>query len=101
MVDAITPNEVGEAKENAFGAQVMEVWNAIIASKFTNGRAVVRQNEVIDALQVATGKSRNDIFDKGWLNIEEVYRSKGWSVHYDKPAYYETHEPKFTFTPKG
>jgi len=49
-------------------------------------------------LMAATGKTRDEVFDKGWLNIEPMYRAAGWKVVYDKPAYNESYEPTFTFT---
>ena len=48
-------------------------------------------------LMVEKGLNRNEIFNKGWLNIEEVYRSAGWKVNYDKPAYNESYDAYFTF----
>lgn len=41
---------------------------------------------------------RDMIFDKGWLNIEPIFRNAGWKVTYFKPAYYEPDPPTFTFS---
>ena len=41
---------------------------------------------------------RQELFDKGWLDIEPLYRRAGWKVEYDKPAYYEDYQPNFTFS---
>ena len=38
-----------------------------------------------------------DVLDKDYLNIEEVFRAVGWVVIYDKPAYNESYEPTFEF----
>jgi hypothetical protein len=30
---------------------------------------------------------RQKIYKLGWLNVEELYRERGWDVTYDEPAY--------------
>jgi hypothetical protein len=45
--------------------------------------------------------TRKDIFDKGWLDIEDIYRAADWVVAYDKPGFNETHfEANYTFSKK-
>jgi len=46
---------------------------------------------------VKKGLNRAEIFDKGWLNVEEVYRAAGWAVEYDKPGFNESYSATFTF----
>ena len=99
-VGPISPNEVcSQAKAN-FPSAVFEVFNDLIAANWNGISATIRQDEVVKRL-VAKGLERNEIFDKGWLNVEEAYRSKGWRVEYDKPGYNETYEATFTFRRKG
>lgn len=43
---------------------------------------------------------RGDVFERGYLDIEETYRKAGWSVVYDKPGYNETYDAFYTFTRK-
>lgn len=101
MTKPITPDQVSETKAKCFPPAVFEAFNEMIASKFTGGRAVVYQEDVL-ALILKKDKSLNNavIFSNGWLNIEEVYRDAGWSVVYDKPAYFENYRASFTFSRK-
>ena len=47
---------------------------------------------------VAKALKRKEIYDKNWLDVEDVYESAGWKVEYDKPGYNENYEPTFTFS---
>jgi hypothetical protein len=40
------------------------------------------------------------VFDKGWLDVESIFRAEGWKVKYDKPAYCETYKAFFVFSRK-
>ena len=102
MIEPITPDEIGAAKANTFPDFVIESVNALIAANYTNGRANFTQKAVIsEMLERAGGKlKRTEIFEKGYLNFEEIYRDRGWKVEYDKPAYYETYDANFTFRKK-
>jgi hypothetical protein len=46
----------------------------------------------------AKGLNRNEIFKKGWLDVEEIYGKAGWKVEYDKPGYNEDYAAHFIFT---
>lgn len=43
-------------------------------------------------------ESDRSIYKKGWLNVEEAYREKGWDVTYDKSGYNETYRALFVFS---
>jgi hypothetical protein len=97
MSKPIRPDEVGEAKGTHIPAAVFDAFNAEIATQFAHGSAIVAQNAVIDRL-VRGGMTRGELFDRGWLNIEEAYRSVGWTVSYEKPGFNETGAATFKFT---
>jgi hypothetical protein len=77
---------------------VFDAFNTEIAKHFAGGSATVRQETVVMRL-VEGGMQRREIYDAGWLNVEEAYRDAGWKVTYDKPGYNETGEARFTFEP--
>jgi len=100
MVKAISPQDVAVQKAEAMPDAVLEVWNNLIAMRYSgSGRVYVHQCDAIAALMPLTpnGNSRQHIFDNGWLDIEPIFRAAGWYVNYDKPGYNETYEPIFTF----
>lgn len=98
-VRPIKPGEVVSKKKEGFPDAVFEAFNELLAEKYDGDSAWFEQKEVV-ARMVKKGLKRNAIFDKGWLDIEEVYESAGWKVSYDKPGYNESYEENFTFEKK-
>ena len=95
-VGPIKPNDVSEGKEKTFPDAVFESFNELIIQKIVGSSVTILQEDVVD-LMIEKGLSREEIYEKGWLNIEEVYRSVGWKVFYDRPAYNESYPPSFQF----
>ena len=93
-VRPIKPGEVVSKKKEGFPDAVLEAFNELLAEKYDGDSAWFEQKEVV-ARMVKKGLKRNAIFDKGWLDIEEVYESAGWKVSYD-----ESYEENFTFEKK-
>lgn len=98
-VKPITPSEVAGQKRESFPDEVFEAFNEIIAANCVNGRSNFTQDAVVK-LMVSKGLKSAEIFDKHWLDVEEVYREAGWKVEYDKPGYNEDYSSNFTFTAK-
>lgn len=99
MSKPITPGEVGEEKQLHIPDAVFDAFNAEIALRYVSGQATVKQNAVVERL-VAGGMTRSEIFDNGWLNVEDAYRSAGWDVEYDKPGWDENYDAFFVFKRK-
>lgn len=98
-VTALSPDEVLEARKTAIPDDVFEVFNELIAQKFNGSYAYVGQESVIAALK-KRGHTRDTVFEKHWLDVEDIYREKGWKVFYDKPGYCESYEATFKFSKK-
>ena len=98
-IAALGPNEVLEVRKASMPDAVLELFNELIMQKFNGSEAVVYQKTVVSKLE-ARGYSRNDIYNKGWLDVEDIYREKGWKVYYDKPAYCESYDAYFKFSVK-
>lgn len=92
----IKPEEIILKKQKNFPDEVITSFNELIAQKWNGKWATISQEEVM-VLMVEKGLERNEIFDKGWLDIEDIYRSAGWNVEYDKPGYNESYPATFTF----
>lgn len=109
-IKPITPDEVGAYKAQIFPDYVFQAFNDCIAEKAVNGRAKVKQDDVIARMMqlgLPNGNDANDrtnfraqIFARGYLNVEDAYRAVGWKVTYDKPAYNETYDASFEFKRK-
>lgn len=102
-VKPLSPKEAFE-KYDHMPDKVIETWNKLILKNRSGRTSIVKQNDAVEALRGAMSDehqdliSRQEVFDEGWLEIEEVFRAAGWKVEYDKPAYCETYEATFTFT---
>ena len=98
-VRPIKPEDIVAAKKKTFPNEVLSSFNELIAKNWDGHSATIKQNEVV-ALMVEKGLRREQIFDNGWLDVEDAYRAAGWKVEYDKPGYCETYPATFTFTRK-
>ena|SRR5258706_447572 len=100
-IKPITPKEVKDYRKS-IPDFVINIFNNLILTNFKDS-AVITQDEVINYIMAApefSGFTRNDIFDKGWLDIESHFRDAGWEVKYDKPGYNEIYAARFYFKPK-
>lgn len=95
-VRPITPEEVVNNKSKVFPAAVFEAFNDMITQKFSGNQATFKQKDVV-ALMKEKGLEQRQIFDQGFLDVEDVYRKAGWTVEYDKPGYNESYPATFTF----
>lgn len=84
-VEPITPREVADLKLSTLPEKVVDCWNKMIAEKYSSGSAIVRQDDIVLALCRVMRCKRERVFKSGWLDIEAMYRSRGWRVRYDKP----------------
>ena len=78
--------------------EVFEVFNDLILKNWNGKQAKVCQKEVAVLVAVKLNITRDIVFDKNFLDIENNYRNAGWTVKYDKPAYDENYEAYFLFT---
>lgn len=86
---------------------VIEIVNALIVKNFARSvqAARIMQAEVINAILncpegLARELTRHQLFAEKMLDFEEVFRSHGWRVSYDRPAYNENYEASFKFSVK-
>jgi hypothetical protein len=95
MTKPITPDEAESGKH--IPDEVFEAFNELIAE---GDGDVLQKDVVLRILAKIPDTTREQIFKKGWLNVEPAYRKAGWKVTYDKPGYCETYEANFTFRRK-
>lgn len=100
----ITPAEAMAIRQSSIPDFVFEVVNDLIVKHLdSTGTAVVPQTEITDGIRqhaqyLAYDEPRPDIYVRGWVDVEDHYREIGWTVVYDRPAYYESYSPTFTFS---
>lgn len=93
----LRPDQLLAEKVEIIPDEVFTVFNGLIAENARRGEATVKQFDAVGRL-VEMGFDRREIYDKKWLDIEDIYRAVGWTVVYDRPGYNETYEPFFVFT---
>lgn len=100
MRGPISPDNLGDYQIDAFPDYVFEAFNSLIAANWAGNSATVYQDDVIKLILDTSGIERKEVFSKGYLNVEEAYRSQGWKVVYDKPTYCENYRAYFKFSKK-
>ena len=94
----LRPDEVAEQQIKQFPDEVVQAFNELIALNTINGSGRVLEKDVIARME-AKGLKRKDIYEKGWLNVREIFKKAGWTVVHDRPVYYggDNYEPFFSF----
>jgi len=94
----VSPTEAAELQTVQIPDEVFDVFNGLIAQNLNRGHSRVLQKDVVEQLE-ARGLDRSKIFDQHWLDVEDSYRTAGWTVSYDRPVYYagESFDAYFDF----
>lgn len=90
-MDAITPAKALELHENReFPDFVIEAFNELIQGVPFRPVIRIEQEDVIMRMMSLNPEiTRQEIFDKHYLDVENYYKRAGWKVQYFKPAYFE------------
>lgn len=98
---ALSPTKIAKKHLASIPEVVFEAVNELLAKKGAGGSVTIGQDELLNLLaKKAPEIKRGTYFDNGWLDFEAKYRAQGWKVEYDKPAYCETYEASWSFTPR-
>jgi hypothetical protein len=118
QVKPITPQEASLKLE--LPAAVIRAFNRLISERFTVNGCRITQTDAMTAVLEELKKDgvtktnprpldsddlkvplcAQDVVNRGWLDVEPVYRNAGWHVEYDKPGYNEDYEAFFIFKKK-
>lgn len=101
-VKPITPEEIQDRQviNKRFPAFVIGAFNDLLAERFDGREVTITFKEAEAAIRkVLPPKTK---YESWWLNVEGLFRSAGWNVVVDNPAWNETYEGyyKFTLRPK-
>jgi hypothetical protein len=99
MTKPILPDEIPEEKKKQLPPEIIEAFNFLIAQNYNSDSrcANVSQPDVIDEIHKRLQIERQEIFNRKYLDVEDIYRKEGWLVSYDKPVYYESYNAYFLF----
>lgn len=94
-VNPIRPEEV--AANRKLPDVVMTAWNLMIAEKFDGQTAYIKQDDIVVKIADAMDVTRSVVFEKNWLEIEDMYRAAGWKVIYNKSMTGDNFDSHFIF----
>lgn len=101
MSKALTPQEAIIRFTNEIPEPVFEVWNSLIVGnlKVQNGNVNSEffLEDLTEKLTTVMNVSRELAKDKGWFDLEDIFRDKGWKVEFNKPGYNESYPAYFKF----
>lgn len=98
-----TPEDVLKKRVGTIPDYVIDAFNDLLTENYQEDETIIEQEDIIrKILEYSTDDelTRETIFKKHYLNIENLYRNNGWEVYYEKPAFDELFEPFFIFKPK-
>ena len=98
----ITIEEAITRKQGSLPPEVFDVINKLIVENYSvpSQKATVDQSDIVDELVYRLNLPRQEIFDRGYLDVEALYGKAGWSVDYHKPSYDESFQAFFVFSRK-
>ena len=101
-VKPITPDEIVNNLENIIPSSIILAVNQLLIEKYRgDGEVSVKQKDIIErAISIDESLTSNIIFEKKYMDFEDLYRKSGWSVSYDKPGYNENYDAYFIFNKK-
>ncbi len=101
-IKPITPQEAAEKKLNSIPEEIIEIFNELIVKNYNVdiSSSTVKQKEVLPKICSALQLTSHQIFDRKWLDVEELFDRAGWNVKYNKPARDEDFEAYFEFKKK-
>lgn len=110
-VKPISPKEARIKKQAAIPDFVIEAFNKLIVENMSvSGTATIQQDAVMDLIMAHSkletplapeAFTRQDVYSRRWLDVEDLYRKQGWNVKYDKPGYNESYNAFFEFSSRG
>ena len=103
MAKVYSPEDVLKKRVETIPDYVIDAFNDLLTENYQEDETIIEQEDVIrKILEYSTDDelTRDTIFKKHYLDIENLYRNNGWEVGYKKPAFDERFDPHFIFKPK-
>lgn len=98
IVTPIRPDEIIDDLINIIPSVVIESVNNLLKGKYRGESVSIKQDDILNEIVANSKLTRNEIFEKKYLDFEKLYSDNGWKVEYDKPAYCENYPATFKFT---
>jgi hypothetical protein len=94
MIRPITPDEV-DAAQIIVPDAVFHAFNIAIVRGWDGKKSTVIRDEVCTHISDLLGMCATEVFDRGYLDVADIYRSSGWAVKSKQGKAFEVY---FTFS---
>ncbi|MCA9354450.1 MAG: hypothetical protein KC877_02945 [Candidatus Kaiserbacteria bacterium] len=98
-IKPLRPKDVVHARKESIPNEMIEAFNELIVEKFNGNSATIKLKEAADRV-VSKGIDRHEAFNRGWFDVEDIFRQQGWHVEFDKPGYNESYDAYYEFRAK-
>ena len=97
----LSPADINNSMETIIPGVIIEAVNNLLKKEFRGRSVCLLQKDILnEILRLNNTLSKDEIFEKKWMDFESIFEKVGWKVEYDKPGYNESYESSFKFTPK-
>ena len=103
MAKVYSPEDVLKKRVETIPDYVIDAFNDLLTENYQEDETIIEQEDVIrKILEYSTDDelTRETIFKKHYLDIENLYRNNGWEVNYKKPMFNEHFKAYFVFKSK-
>lgn len=107
MAKVYSPEDVLKKRVETIPDYVIDAFNDLLTENYQENETItfayIEQEDVIrKILEYSTDDelTRETIFKKHYLDIENLYRNNGWEVNYKKPMFNEHFKAYFVFKSK-
>ena len=83
--------------------EVIDAFNELIAESWDGRQAHFTMKVAARRVELklaGAGMPNVNVYEKGWLDVEPIYRKAGWVVAFDNPGYNESYEANYIFKKK-
>jgi hypothetical protein len=101
-IEPITPQELNESLGEIFPVAVITSFNNLLKEKYRGDNSIIiKVDEAVNRiLSLDDSLTRNILFEKKYLDIENLYRKFGWSVTFNSPDRDENFDSYYVFSVK-
>ena len=99
-IKPLSPLEVKQKAIESIPSEMVQAVNELLIENASRSSITLKQKDIEARFnKLSNGKYNHvDIYDKGWMDIEPIFRNAGWKVRYESPDRDQSFDEFFTFT---
>jgi len=101
-VEPIKPKDIMDNLSDVIHPAVIKAVNELLKEKYRGSQVSITQKAIAaKAVSICSDITKDEIFEKKWMDFETIFRKAGWDVRYHSPDYTENYyDEYFTFSAK-